>query len=654
MKKILILGAGDAQRDLIEYCRGMDLEVHGLSYTCGDHGIPLLDHFAQINITDVERVREYFLDNKMDYIYSVGSDVAIPTVNEVAEEAGAPRFVSARTARICCSKTLMRQTLGASSRYNLPFACCSSPEEMEQITFYPAMLKPTDSQGQRGVFRVNNAQEAKQRFPQALAHSRKGEVIVEKYIEGDEISVNAYVVDGRVRFYVLSDRESFSGLPGGIIKAHHLPSKYSATPVEREVEKLVDEAVERLSIRNGPVYFQIKIFEERPYIIEVTPRLDGCHMWKLIEKYCGVNLLRISLNHLIGGTAAFPQTCVSSRPWHTEFLCSKPNVPFDKTGFSHYFGDEKVFYYSQGETVKKMNGYMEKCGYRMFRTMDKVGLVGGSGMIGTAFLRMYGGLVDCVDISRKSGLIQEYSAETLTGALDGCDSVVILAAKKVNPMEKQTLSAYEINTRIVENTLEACANLGIENIVYLSSRCVYDHSQEMPVAEDGSIAPVNFYGISKYSGELLCEFYNQYKGFHVKILRLSQVIGNEENGFMVSKFIQSAKSGLPLTVYGKGIGKRDYIYVKDVCRAIYLALQKYTARGAYNIGSGIGTSHRELAEAAVRAANSESVILTQSGMREDESRIWLRTEKAEEELGFSCAYSLDDIFDDLMKEQRGG
>ena len=78
-KKILILGAGNAQIDLIRYCKRMGMEVLGCSYSDFDPGIPLLDHFEQINITDVPGVIAYAERESVDFIYSVGSDIAMPT-----------------------------------------------------------------------------------------------------------------------------------------------------------------------------------------------------------------------------------------------------------------------------------------------------------------------------------------------------------------------------------------------------------------------------------------------------------------------------------------------------------------------------------------------------------------------------------------------
>ena len=645
-KKILILGAGNAQIDLINYCNSIGLETYGCSYTNTDKGISLLDHFAQINIIDFEKVKDYFIENQIDYIYSVGSDIAVPTVCKIAEETGKFHFVSSKTADICCNKHLMRQAMG-NSRFNLPYIVSSSYRE---IDFFPAILKPVDSQGQRGVYLVNSNEELKRHFDKSISYSKSSKVIIEKYVSGDEVSVNAYVKDGKVVFGIISDRESFKNFPGGIIKAHHLPSMYQNTTSGEKINELVKETVTKLEINNGPVYFQIKVADGDPYLIEVTPRLDGCHIWDLINRYCGINLIELTMKHLFGEDIKIEKYTQSKYPMHLEFFCEPPETVFDENKYSSYVSDYSLMYYRTGDRVRKLNSYMEKCGYRIYKSPHRVGVIGGSGFVGKSFLEMYKNTLEIIDISRKSGAVTEYSCEQLEKALSGCDCVVILAGKKVNPNEMQTLAIYYDNISVVENALTACKKLGISNIVFASSRCVYSNNQSVPISENGEIQPINYYGISKATAEQLCTCYNEKFGMKIKILRLAQIIGKDKNGYVIDKFIGNAISGQPLIVYGKAKGRRDYIYIKDVCKAIYLSLMNYSKYGIYNIGSGKGISSKELAEAVVQGFKSGSEIIMLTDNPEDTSKAYLDVSKAEVELGFSCEFCLKKAFEDLIKK----
>lgn len=647
-KSILILGAGNAQIDLIEYCRSIGLETYGCSYTNTDAGIGLLDHFAQINIIDTDAIRGYVVSNQIDHIYSVGSDIAVPTFCKVAEELGKFSFISSETAEICCNKHMMRQAMG-NSRFNLRYTVCASLEEAIQIDFYPVMMKPVDSQGQRGVYLIHNRKELEEFFDLSICHSKSKKVILEQFVSGDEVSVNAYVKDGRVIFRIVSDRISFEDLPGGIIKSHRLPSVYENTQTVDQINQLVCEAVEKLKIHNGPAYFQIKVSDGSPYLIEVTPRLDGCHMWNLIYRYCGVNLLELTMKHFLGEEIEIGAYASNAYPMHLEFFCEPPGTVFDEDKFGSYFSDYRFMYYHTGDKVRKLNGYMEKCGYRIYQSPCKIGVIGGSGFVGRCFDQMYKDDFEIVDISRKSGAVTEYTYEQLAKALSGCDSAVILAARKVNAREEQALELYYDNIRVVENTLKACRKLGIKNIVFTSSRCVYSSDQPVPVPENGTIQPINYYGISKHTAEQLCMYDNDRFGSSIKILRLAQIISRDENGYMIDQFVKNALAGEPLAIYGNGVGERDYIYIKDVCRAIMLSLLRFHRIGVYNIGSGRGTTSKELAQAVISGLDSSSDCVMRTDKPEDVSVSYLDVSKAKEELGFECAFSLTDAFKDLKE-----
>lgn len=359
-------------------------------------------------------------------------------------------FVSSKTAEICCNKHLMREALGADNPFNVPFCVCQSLEEGKSINFFPAMIKPVDSQGQRGVFKATCFEELAQKFDCAMEYSRCKKVIIEKYITGNEVSVNAYVKNGKIIFSMLSDREAFKNLPGGIIKAHHIPSVFEGTREHEKINELVRETVKRLNIENGPVYFQIKISNGQPYVIEATPRLDGCHMWRLIKEYCGVNLLELTVGHLLGEDTKIPQYKAKSIPVHTEFFCEPPSTAFDAEKYLKYHADYKCFYLDSGDSVKKMNGYMEKCGYRIFRSPQKIGLVGGSGFIGKAFMNMYSADAELVDISRKNGTIEEYTVNQLEKAMNGCDSVVVFAAKRFGKAKSKLLRYTRIMLKFLK------------------------------------------------------------------------------------------------------------------------------------------------------------------------------------------------------------
>ena len=374
--RILILGAGNSQADAIEYCRSRGIFVAGCSYTNTDKGIPLLDDFRQSDIKDAEAVSRYARDCRADIVYSVGSDLAVPTIMKVSETLGLPHFISYDAAMLCHSKHLMRQALGQDFEGNAAFIVCETPEEAVTFDSYPAMMKPVDSQGQRGCFRVDSAEDIRRWFDISLGYSVCGKVIVETFIDGPEISVNSYRKDGRTLFSIVSDREVYDEYPGGLVKSHRVPSLFADEEVQKKAAQIVDRAADALGITDGPCYCQMKISNGRdPYILEIAPRLDGCHMWNLIRHATGVDLLDACFRHLLTGDPGIAcgegtpggLIVTDAEPYELEFMNESTGAVFDPSLYDTSDAEYFRYYYNAGDVVSKVNGYYEKCGYMIRR-----------------------------------------------------------------------------------------------------------------------------------------------------------------------------------------------------------------------------------------------------------------------------------------------
>ena len=369
MKKVLILGAGNAQIDAIEYCHEHGIFVAGCSYTTTDAGIPLLDAFEQVDIKNAAGVADLAVRLEVDAIYSVGSDLAIPSIMEASERLGLPHFVSPETAETCHSKHLMRQALGPDFKGNLNFIVCETLEEALCFNQFPAMMKPVDSQGQRGCFRVDSEEDIREHFDVSLDYSVSGKVIVEEFVDGPEVSVNGYFQGGDMRFAIVSDRHVFDEYPGGIIKEHVIPSVYTDALSEAEAIDLTRRTAEALGITDGPCYAQIKLGQDgHPRMLEIAPRLDGCHMWNLIKHYCGADLLDACFTHLLTDEAVLTDSYpMPDEPLVLTFMSMETGKVFDRALFDTEDAEYVKWYYETGDTVRKLNGYIEKCGYMIRR-----------------------------------------------------------------------------------------------------------------------------------------------------------------------------------------------------------------------------------------------------------------------------------------------
>jgi len=371
--KILILGTSGPQVDAIRYCQERGLEVHACGHKRIGRGVELADVFNLIDIKDEEQLTRYCEENDIDYVYSVGSEIAIPAANYISKKLELPYFIEPEITDIANDKTIWRERLGSDLTGNVKYKGIKNKEELSEWGRFPAIMKPADGQGQRGVRKVENHEEMETYFDEVMDYSGNDKMIIEEHVSGPELSVNAFVIDGELIYLQETDRISFADFPGGIIKEHHIPSKYSfkIENLRDELYQMIQKSVDRLSIENGPIYVQLKLEnEEDPKIIEITPRLDGCHIWRLIKHYSGADILDATFRLLFGEKKKAKQALKEEDEkdeYKLKFLMEKPNKTVHKEKYDLERAEFFEWYYEQGDEVREVNGFIEKVGYQIFR-----------------------------------------------------------------------------------------------------------------------------------------------------------------------------------------------------------------------------------------------------------------------------------------------
>ena len=147
----------------------------------------------------------------------------------------------------------------------------------------PCVVKPPDRQGQRGLSVVLDRQELADAAERANAESRTGGWLVEELIDGPEITVNGFSVDGRFHALTITDRLVAEPPAFGVALAHAWPS-------EQDPGTIAADAARALGIDNGPTYTQIRFGAGGPKVIEVAARLGGGHDAELCHAAIGVDL----------------------------------------------------------------------------------------------------------------------------------------------------------------------------------------------------------------------------------------------------------------------------------------------------------------------------------------------------------------------------
>jgi UDP-glucose 4-epimerase len=133
-------------------------------------------------------------------------------------------------------------------------------------------------------------------------------------------------------------------------------------------------------------------------------------------------------------------------------------------------------------------------------------------------------------------------------------------------------------------------------VVYASSSSVYGEAEGARTSEDTLPRPVSPYGVTKLSGEQLVMAYVRAAGLDARAVRYFTVYGPRQRPDMAfSRFINAARLGQPVEVYGDGGQTRDFTFVSDAVEATMLAGTVDDPRDRiFNVGGGSTTSVREV------------------------------------------------------------
>jgi biotin carboxylase len=375
VKTVLFVGAGRHQRRAIAQARTRGLRVVAVDRNPEAPGLAEADVAEVVDFSDVDAVVEVGRRHDVDGVLTISADRAVPVVAAVAEALGLPG-IGTETAYVMTQKIAMRRVLAEAGVPQPRFAAVRNVHEgyaaLERVGL-PAVLKPADSGGQRGVFRLDSADDLEAHLHVALAESPTDEAIVEEYVEALELNGLVVVRNGESVPLTLSDRLRPPGVGFGVGWIHVYPATIFGDQLE-EAERVAVHAVHALGLENGIAFPQLLATDDgRVLVIEVAARIPGGQMADLARHATGVDLVEVALRQALGEDV--PDELVQpafKQPLAIRFLTAAPGpLP---TGTVTSIGTlDKVLafpgvvqadlYLTEGETIRPVRLDGDRRGY---------------------------------------------------------------------------------------------------------------------------------------------------------------------------------------------------------------------------------------------------------------------------------------------------
>ena len=303
-KRIIIIGAGLLQVPAIQIAKDMGLYTIVLDYNKDAPGMKIADYPIIASTRDVDgcvRVaRALSKEMGIDGVITVGTD-ASSTVAAVANALGLPgnRFEDAYAAS---NKIRMRERF---KKNNVPqpnfFPVWNYDEAVEAYRNLtkPVVIKPADNMGARGVMKVSDEKDVLNAFNRAKSASPSGEVIIEEFMEGPELSIDMLIYNDEIYVTGVADR-IIEYPPFFIETGHILPSALEQEKIDDAIN-VMKAGIKALNLKIGAAKGDIKVTKNGAMVGEIAARLSGGFMSAYTYPFAtGVNLIKNAIEIALG------------------------------------------------------------------------------------------------------------------------------------------------------------------------------------------------------------------------------------------------------------------------------------------------------------------------------------------------------------------
>lgn len=378
-KSILIFGTGQLQQSLIERCKLKGLYTVGIDpnpdAVCKNN----VDAFEIVAGDDFDMTIAVARRYNISGLITSATDKPLVMMARVAEKLNLP-FFSVETAENSTDKLLMKQKfIEAGLPCAKGYVICNVSELVELNITFPAIIKPRDNSGSRGVIYCDNIESAAKALKEAFNYTKKGNVLIEEFIEGQEYSVEGIHYNGE-HYVIQITEKTTTDFPYNVEIAHVQPAKISIQQFE-QVRGLINQIAQKLGYKYCSSHTEIKINSRGIFIIETSPRLGGDYISStLVPLSTGFNMEEALIDISINNDAYYRRTNFSYQGFSSVLFFQLPAGVIKKIGNIEITKQLKgclscKFDLKEGETIPIIKNSIDRYGYAIFQANNNDTLI---------------------------------------------------------------------------------------------------------------------------------------------------------------------------------------------------------------------------------------------------------------------------------------
>lgn len=274
--KIMVLPGTIWQVSLMKKIKALGHELYLANPVKNEGVYEHADHFLETDIFAYDRIIPYCKKEKIDVVMSDECDIATDVIAKINKEIGA-NCISVDMADLFTNKFLMREFCREHDINAIPYCRCTTISEA--LAFYTeygpkVIMKPLDSNSSHGVFTVNSEADILEKFNETLTFSRNSKaVLVEKYIEGTEFTVDGIMTESGHITLAISEKEHYQH-NNNIAKSLFFTQNNSKFDYDL-LRKTNDELLNATGLPFGLTHVEYKYQDGKYYLIEMAARGGG-------------------------------------------------------------------------------------------------------------------------------------------------------------------------------------------------------------------------------------------------------------------------------------------------------------------------------------------------------------------------------------------
>ncbi len=303
MRRILIVGASDFQLPAIIKAKEMGLYVGVADFNPKAIGVPYADKFYNVSTIDAEGICQAAKDFDADGIVTLCTDMPMRAIAYACEKLGL-KGLDVKSAIRATDKGIMIEAFAKNGVSHPAYQVLPAGnfEKFNKSAFvFPLITKPTDNSGSRGIMKVNSIEELKDALSYSSNDGRSGDVIVEEFMHGPEVSVELMVIKGTPHVLQVTDKLT-TGAPHFVEIGHSQPSKLNESDLIK-IHDLAKRAALAVGIVDGAGHAEIILTNEGPKLVEIGARMGGgCITTHLVPLSTGIDMTKATIQVALGET----------------------------------------------------------------------------------------------------------------------------------------------------------------------------------------------------------------------------------------------------------------------------------------------------------------------------------------------------------------